>query len=121
MANYYTGPMFQNNSGPSQQFFPQPQGNVYLINNSLEVANVPMSGGISIGLCTNEGVMYLKSMQNGSPTFVAYKITPYEEKQPALNKDLNSLEERIVNLEKIIASYGKNNNNTQGGKLNELV
>lgn len=118
--NYYTGPMFQNNPCSSQQFFPQPQGNVYLINNSLEVANVPMSGGISIALCTNENIMYLKSMQNGNPMFMAYRIIPYEEKKPTSNKDIASLEARVDTLEKTIASYEKNNT-ASGGKLNELI
>ena len=43
-----------------QQLFPQPQGNGYTINNSLEVANVPMSGGLSVALCLSEGLLYLK-------------------------------------------------------------
>lgn len=70
-----------------QQLFPQPQGNVYTINNSLEVANVPMSGGLSVALCLSEGLLYLKSMQNGNPMFMAYKITPYDNNS---NQNINS-------------------------------
>lgn len=33
-------------SGNGAQFFPQSQGGVYLINNSLEVANVPIGAAI---------------------------------------------------------------------------
>jgi hypothetical protein len=33
------------------QFFPQPQGNAYLINSSLEIANVPISGSITLAFC----------------------------------------------------------------------
>ena len=102
--NYYSNPMFQSPTTQPQQFFPQPQGNAYLINNSLEVANVPMSGGVSVALCMPESLMYLKTMQNGSPMFMAYKIVPYEEKKSVLNKDIASLEARIDTLEKTIAS-----------------
>lgn len=62
-----------------QPIFPQPQGNVYNINSTLEVANVPVGAGISVALCLNEGVMYIKSMQNGNPLFWAYKIEPYDQ------------------------------------------
>jgi hypothetical protein len=62
------------------QYFPQPQGNVYLINNSLEVANVPMGAGISIALCPSEGIMYLKTLQGGAPSLIVYSIAPYESK-----------------------------------------
>ena len=83
MATNYQG--FQFNSQPpqqnmfqSQQFFPQPQGNIYLINNSLEMANVPTGVGLSAAICLSEGVMYLKTIQNGAPMFVGYKIAPFD-------------------------------------------
>ena len=62
------------------QYFPQPQGNVYLVNNSLEVANVPMGAGLSMVLCPSEGTMYLKTLQGGSPSLIVYSIAPYESK-----------------------------------------
>lgn len=71
---------------PNQQvqpLFPQPQGNVYTINSTLEVANVPVGAGISVALCLQEGYMYIKTMQNGNPLFWAYKITPYDTSKPA--------------------------------------
>ena len=37
------------------QLFPQPQGSVYMINNSLEVANIPIGAGLSFAYCANEG------------------------------------------------------------------
>ena len=40
-----------------QPLFPQPQGNVYNINSTLEVANVPVGAGMSIALCLPENVM----------------------------------------------------------------
>lgn len=65
-----------------QPLFPQPQGNVYNINSTLEVANVPVSAGMSVALCLNEGFMYIKTMQNGNPMFWAYKILPYDSSKP---------------------------------------
>lgn len=112
--------------GPTQpyqstQYFPQPQGNVYMINNSLEVANVPMGAGISVALCPSEGILYLKSMQNGSPTLMAYKMAPYDsnqnnfkpnqpqsaqssQKQEMLKYDerLSQLEQQIEQIRKIL-------------------
>ena len=41
LPHYTPTPM----STPPQQLFPQPQGSVYLINNSLEVANIPIGAG----------------------------------------------------------------------------
>ncbi|HAU86307.1 MAG TPA: hypothetical protein DCW90_12675 [Lachnospiraceae bacterium] len=104
-------------SGSSAQFFPQSQGGVYLINNSLEVANVPIGAGISVALCMNEGVMYIKGMQGGMPSLMTYRISPYENAPttkeappaPAQEKQkpqqdlldiITKLEERIASLEK---------------------
>ena len=71
-----------------QPLFPQPQGNVYTINSTLEVANVPVGAGISVALCLQEGYMYIKTMQNGNPLFWAYKITPYDTSKPAQEKEI---------------------------------
>ena len=75
-----------NNQNPQPQFqsqnvqplFPQPQGNVYNINSTLEVANVPVGAEVSVALCLQEGLMYIKTMQNGNPMFWAYKIAPFD-------------------------------------------
>lgn len=60
-----------------QPLFPQPQGNVYNINSTLEVANVPVGAGISVALCLAENTMFIKTMQNGNPMFYPYKILPF--------------------------------------------
>ena len=119
MANGYNYgapmPTYQPNA-----FFLQPHGSVYLIGSSLEVANVPMNNGISIALCLNEGLMYIKSMQNGTPNFMVYSIAPYEKKdnntQSSADNTKSSedfLLSKIGDLEKKIE--------TLGGKLNELL
>lgn len=77
-----------------QPLFPQPQGNVYTINSTLEVANVPVGAGISVALCLQEGYMYIKTMQNGNPLFWAYKITPYDTSKPAQEEQKE--EENII-------------------------
>lgn len=98
----------QSSQFQNQYSFPQPSGNVYSINNSLEVANVPTGAGISVALCMPENLMYIKTVQNGSPLFWSYKIIPYtkEEPMPAnqtkiekipeeLEKRINKIEEKV--------------------------
>ena len=73
-----TGSLMQPYAGQNvQPLFPQPQGNVYNINSTLEVANVPCGAGISVALCLPENVMYIKTMQNGNPLFYPYKVIPF--------------------------------------------
>lgn len=106
---------YQNNIYyPQQPMFPQPQGNVYVIQNSLEVANIPAGAGITAALCLQENLLYMKSMQNGMPVFLAYKLTPYTDspKQTIDNNTSSPLEERLSNLEKQLSAIM----NTLGGK-----
>lgn len=60
------------------QYFPQPQGSIYMIGNSSEVANVPVGVGLSAAICLREGLIYLKTIQNGSPMLLSYKLSPLE-------------------------------------------
>lgn len=79
MSNYI--PFSQNQTyQPYQatQYFPQPQGSIYMIANSNDIANVPVGAGLSAAICLREGVMYLKTIQNGSPMLLAYKLMPLE-------------------------------------------
>lgn len=108
-----------NNQG-MQSLFPQPQGNVYNINSTLEVANVPVGAGISVALCIPENVMYIKTMQNGNPLFYPYKITPLngentktetktEPAAPSISleqivEQLKSYDERILNVEEKLSN-----------------
>lgn len=78
---------FQPTLPQPQPIFPAPQGNVYTINNTLEVANVPASSGLTVALCLNEGLMYIKSIQNGQPMFWAYKMAPYQEDKKEEDED----------------------------------
>ena len=108
--NIYGVPNFY---GSQQLMFPQPNGNIYVISNSLEVANVPAGAGITAALCQNESLLYLKTVQNGVPTFLAYKLTPYTE-SPRMQPQENDIEIRLAALEKqistlLIALGGKRN------------
>ena len=120
--SYYNQPNMQ--QMPQMQFqqpnvqplFPQPQGNVYNINSTLEVANVPTGAGMSVALCIPEGFMYIKTMQNGNPMFWAYRILPYDSEQKnsppeeSSNKEENPLaaqfeqvDNRFTKLEKQVS------------------
>ena len=108
--NIYGVPNFY---GSQQPMFPQPNGNIYVISNSLEVANVPAGAGITAALCQSESLLYLKTVQNGVPTFLAYKLTPYTE-SPKMQQQENDIETRLAALEKqlstlLIALGGKRN------------
>lgn len=117
-----------NYSYQQAQYFPQPQGNAYIVDNSLEVANIPMGTGVSVILCPSEGSMYLKAMQNGSPSISVYKISPFDNNQYNKNENQNNdqdiqsiilkMEEKISKLEKTVDKLSKNN---IGGGLNELL
>lgn len=80
-----------------QPLFPQPQGNVYNINSTLEVANVPVGAGISVALCLPENVMYIKTMQNGNPLFYPYKIVPYTNEEQTNNQQDTVVQENDSN------------------------
>ena len=109
-------PYNQTQSYQATQYFPQPQGNVYLVNNSLEVANVPMGAGLSVVLCPSEQVMYLKTLQGGAPSLMVYSIAPYEQKETP-QQEIPNYESQIAELAKQIESIKKQ----LGGKLNELL
>ena len=79
-----------------QPLFPQPQGNVYNINSTLEMANVPVGAGISVALCMPENIMYIKAMQNGNPLLYPYKIIPYTQAAAAPSQESNKEEQNLL-------------------------
>lgn len=100
--------------------FPQPQGSVYTINSPLDIGNVPIgSTGLSVAICLQENLMYIKSFQNGQPAIMVYRISPFQKESkeanvsapvqtPNMETRLSSLEEK---LDKIIS----------GGKFDGLL
>lgn len=107
----------------TQHYFPQPQGNIYIINTSQEVNNIPISNGLSAAICLAEGTMFLKTIQNGNLTMTGYKLNPLDNQLNNIiptqitpnndnNKDdnnnndnknlsINASEEKILNTLKI--------------------
>ena len=106
---------YGSNAFQGTQYFPQPQGNVYLINNSLEVANVPMGSGLSMAICPSEGIMYLKTLQGGAPSLIVYSIAPYE--APTEQKQEVDLATQIAELRAEVEALKK----PKGGSFNELI
>lgn len=74
--NYGQGASFQ--PYQSAQYFPQPQGSIYMIGSSNDVANVPVGAGLSAAICLREGLIYLKTIQNGSPMLLGYRLSPLD-------------------------------------------
>ena len=97
-----TGAMPQSPFGQQQNIqplFPQPQGNVYNINSTLEVANVPVGAGMSVALCLPENVMYIKTMQNGNPLFYPYKVIPFTQNDGAAAQGKEEVQSSSISLE----------------------
>lgn len=93
-------------------FFPQPIGNVYSLQTASEIGNIPAGNGLSVGLCLSEGVMYIKSLQNGTPVLVEYYLKTNDggraqtEQEDSQNEEvkkiyiiLSKYEEKISKLE----------------------
>lgn len=105
-----------------QQMFPQPQGSVYAINTPIEIGNVPIgSTGLSVAICFNEQLMYIKSFQNGNPVIMAYRIAPYTKEETSANTQtaaVPSTEERLAKIETLLNNLNTTN---EGGKFNGLL
>lgn len=104
-----------------QEMFPQPQGSIYSISSPAELGNVPIgSTGVSAAVCFAEGLMYIKSFQNGAPVIMPYRITPYtreenissaaatEKAQPApsIEDRMGAIEKQLASLEQLLKSKG---------------
>lgn len=92
---------------PGQIVFPQPVGNVYNLNSANDIGNIPFGSNVSVGLCLSENIIYIKSLQNGIPMLLGYKLNPIE--------NLNSTTQTVSNsnsdnrLEELIATLNENN------------
>ena len=110
------------NAFQPQQYFPMPQGNVYTIEQPEEVNSVPCGTGVSVALCLNKGLMYIKSIQGGSPLFWDYKISAVME-TPSVQKQerKEETEDRVARLEqkidKLLKEVNGNESKSQSNKL----
>lgn len=89
-----------------QQIYPQPNGSVFLVNSSLEAANIPVGLGTTVAISLNDNLMYLKNAANGVPNTLAYKLVPYNEppqKVAAPQSNENNLEQRMTVMEQQLA------------------
>ena len=89
---------------PGQIVFPQPVGNVYNLNSASDIGNVPFGGNVSVGLCLSENIIYIKSLQNGTPMILSYKLSPLENLNT--NQTIQTSDNR---LEELIATLNENN------------
>lgn len=118
----------------TQQLFLQSQGNLYMINNPLEISNVPVGTGLSAAISLSEGLMYLKSMQNGIPMVIGYKLSPIEnistqnnqenlKEEKVINKQaseiLEQYDKRLQKIEQFLSSHASNNNNNNNNSNNK--
>lgn len=100
-----------------QQMFIQPSGNVYQLNSSAEIDLVPVGNNmVSIGLCMEEGVLQIKTLQNGIPVVAAYDLASIDATQLAARKAAKqnktaSLEDRISKLENTILQIANTTTN----------
>lgn len=104
--NNYT-PFSQNQSfQPYQatQYFPQPQGSIYMIANANDVANVPVGAGLSAAICLREGILYLKTIQNGSPMLLGYRLAPLDGGETTQEPNIQVEESKIAAT---LLDYGK--------------
>ena len=99
--NPMTMPNYQQNS----ILFPQPTGSVYSLNTASDINNIPTGAGLTVGLCLNENVLYIKALHNGTPALLEYKIEPMEsldvnEENAKLKQIIQSYDERFSEIEK---------------------
>lgn len=98
------------NYGVQQNMFPQPTGNVYNLSTASDIGNVPAGLGISVGLCLQENLMYIKSLQNGSPVLLGYRLTPLE-------NSVNNMMGNVANNE----DYSTNDLIKENKRLMEVI
>lgn len=117
-----TQPGFQIPQYQPQPFFPQPQGSVYLASSLTEMANIPIGTGISAVFCMPEGLVSVKTMQNGAPAMLTYKLVPYvqEQAQPQAKQQTLSLENVLDRLEALEQRLGLVGGQDRG-KINEQL
>lgn len=117
-----------NNIQPAPQYYPQPQGVVYTINNAAEISNIPVNNNsISIALIPNESIAYVKTLQNDIPVINAYELTPLNSQEninidntnTINDADIKNLLNTITNIENKVKELEFKMNSMYGGRNND--
>lgn len=123
------------NTPPMQQFtqqfvFPQPVGSVYNLSTAADINNIPVGSNVTVGLCLNENILQVKTLQNGVPSLLSYRLSPIEGQmvsQPENIKNDNEytqIVERINRIENVLFAKPVENKPiepTTGGRLDWQV
>lgn len=102
-------------SQQTQQLYMQPQGLMYIINNSNDLNNIPLNTINIIALCLSENKCYIRTIQNGVPVITTYTLNQQNEQQKEeidLVEIVKKLESRITKLE---------TSTQKGGRLDEFL
>ena len=75
------------------QVFPQPVGNVYNLNSFNDINNIPVGPHLSVGLCLNDGMICIKSLQNGAPATLIYRLDAATDTKDSKESNTNLNEE----------------------------
>ena len=89
---------YQNTMMSSPTLFPQPMGSVYSLTTASEIGNVPAGMNMSVGLCLQENVMYIKALQNGSPMLLVYRLSPIEGQPNGSMEDTEKDNKKILDI-----------------------
>lgn len=89
---------YQNTMMSSPTLFPQPMGSVYSLTTASEIGNVPAGMNMSVGLCLQENVMYIKALQNGSPMLLGYRLSPIEGQPNGSMEDTEKDNKKILDI-----------------------
>lgn len=117
-ASNFSSQLFPNNqfsngvagmANSFQTLFPQPIGNLYTLNSASEIGRLPSSEGLSCGLCLAENVMYIKSIQNGTPMVLGYRLSSLDAPAPASTSTQSSTpqKEQVSLLDKLVENQKK--------------
>ena len=49
-----------------------------MIRSSADVNNIPITNGLSASICLTDGTLFIKTMQNGNPSMIGYKLIPLD-------------------------------------------
>lgn len=103
-----------------RSIFMQPIGNIYELLSSSQVGNIPIGAGVSVGLCIPEGTMYLKSMQNGGPVTLGYRLMPLDNTQSVQHQQIQQAQP-VQQVQQVQSAQPAQQNTALIQKIEELL